>query len=582
MAERRHDIVVVEHSDGGRWIVHARGLTESYLEAGDSTDEPFLVDFASRLVVEHGGVEVRCLVFIADSPQAFEPRCVAVYPRRIYALTPRMALAHAVSSDASRFIVIDAADEVSASSFVRISSGLVEQPLRLDVGTASEAIAALGVHRVAICESESQSARALIAQLGHCGTLEILPRDAHVSGALAFGASLVDHDGVWLPSRAISRINATQQIGYSIQRTTRPVFDRSEATLREVVDERPVLLVIDNQVDALYGHEIRDYASDELDTRGYVTVAALESNKSWHEVERICRGASDGRLDRRGIVIGVGGGVTLDIAGLAAAVFRRGLGYVRVPTTLVGLCDVSLGVKQGVNAFGRKSILGAFYPPLASINDYTFLRTLPSSQIACGLAEVIKIALVRDARLFEDVQRNGELFVAHSALCTGAIARDIWYRAECLMLEELCNNLDESNLARLVDFGHTFSPTVEANGGYQIAHGQAVAFDMLLSTAIAVEQGICAPRLFQDLAKLLQTLGLTSWESEPIDVDMLQAALASSREHRAGRLNLVVPIKEGVATFIQTVTADSIRNALESMRAFVSDWRLVGAGEGAA
>lgn len=581
MAERRHDIVVVEHSGGGHWTAHARGLTESYLELGDATDDRFLAAFGERLAIEHGGVAVSCLIFIADYPTEFEPRCLAAYPRHVYTLTRRMSLAYAVQCNATRFIVIDGSDERSASSFVRTRSGLVEQPLRMTTRTAPDVISSLGVDHVVVAEGAAHTLRKLIARLSQ-RTIEVLPCDALVDGALAFGASLVERDGVWRSSQIRSRITATRHVGYSILRTTRPVFDRMEPTLSEVVEQRPVLFVVDDRVDVLYGDAIRSYASNRVNARGYITITALESSKGWHEVERVCRAAVESRLGRRGIIIGVGGGVTLDISGLAASLFRRGVGYVRVPTSLVGLCDVSLGVKQGINAFGRKSILGAFYPPLACINDYTFLRTLPSSQIACGLAEVIKIAVVRDAELLRMVQQHGQLLVARPALCAGAIAREIWYRAECLMLEELGNNLDETNLARLVDFGHTFSPTLEANSSYELAHGQAVAFDMLLSTAIAVERGICALSFFEDLAKLLQTLGLTEWEREHLEIEMLEHALESSRDHRGGQLNLVVPLEAGSATYIQTVTADQIRKALASIQSFLSDWRIIAAGEGAA
>ena len=107
-----------------------------------------------------------------------------------------------------------------------------------------------------------------------------------------------------------------------------------------------ILLVLDANVDALYGASLHRYAQQRLNVRGVVTITPREADKTWSEVERVCQAAMTAGLDRRGVIVAVGGGVTLDIAGLAAALYRRGVGYVRVSTTLVALIDVSLGVKK--------------------------------------------------------------------------------------------------------------------------------------------------------------------------------------------------------------------------------------------
>jgi 3-dehydroquinate synthase len=249
--------------------------------------------------------------------------------------------------------------------------------------------------------------------------------------------------------------------------------------------------------------------------------------------------------------------------------FRRGIGYVRVPTTLVGLVDVSVGIKQGVNAFGRKNILGSFFPPTASVNDYSFIRTSPPRSISCGLAEILKIALVRDEALLAAVEKHGQELL-DSGCALPAVASYVIQRAEILMMEELAPNLFETDLARLVDFGHTFSSAIETASGYRIAHGEAVALDMLISTGIAVEKGLCPPDLLERLATLFPTLNLPVWHERLPDVEHLCRALEAVAAHRGGNLNLVVPTRAGAATFVQHVATRELTAALDWMQSNVA------------
>jgi 3-dehydroquinate synthase len=297
----------------------------------------------------------------------------------------------------------------------------------------------------------------------------------------------------------------------------------------------------------------------------------LETEKTWPQVERICGTASAAGFGRHGILVAVGGGITLDLAGTAASLFRRGIGYVRVPTTLVGLVDVAVGIKHGINAFGRKNILGSFYPPLASVSDYSFLRTLPVAEIACGFAEIVKVALVRDEGLFEQIEQHGRELLHSHFQAPASAAREIALRAELLMMEELAPNLFESNLARLVDFGHTFSPTIETATDYRISHGKSVALDLLLSTVIAANKGICEPSLIERLFVLLCQLDLPVWDREMPSAEALCVAIQDARRHRGGALNLVVPCAVGAAIFLQDVGREDIQQGLDVMYELTSE-----------
>src|SRR5262245_20880151 len=183
---------------------------------------------------------------------------------------------------------------------------------------------------------------------------------------------------------------AQREIRYATVNPEGYVFDRDNTALREAIGHRPVLFVVDRNIDHLYGDDIKTY-SNQLYCRDYFLVEPTEFAKSWQQVERICANAIHACLPRDGVIVSVGEVVTLDVAGFAASVIRRGINYIRVPTSLIGLIDVGVGIKQGINFLNKKSIIGAFYPAMVNINDPTFLATLPDAHLSSGIAEIIKI-----------------------------------------------------------------------------------------------------------------------------------------------------------------------------------------------
>jgi 3-dehydroquinate synthase len=183
-------------------------------------------------------------------------------------------------------------------------------------------------------------------------------------------------------------------------------------------------------------------------------------------------------------VIAVGGGVLLDIAGLAANLYRRGVPYIRVPTTLVGLVDASVGAKTGINFEDRRNRLGTYYPPVAAYLDKSFLATLDTIEISSGLGEILKLAVIKDCRLFELLEQFGAELV-DTKFAGVACADEVINRATTGMMDELQPNLWEKNLERVVDFGHSFSPNIEMrslrDNGRSRSPRQAVTLDVLLS-----------------------------------------------------------------------------------------------------
>jgi 2-epi-5-epi-valiolone synthase len=373
--------------------------------------------------------------------------------------------------------------------------------------------------------------------------------------------------GVWvnpLLDTDAFMMQATRNVSYSVLQLNRAVYDDDEPALPALVGRRPVLIAVDTTVDVLYGDRIRHYIDARVDVAGYVTLDSGEEHKSLTQVERVVDACIDAHFPRHGIIVGIGGGVALDIAGMAAALYRRGVSYIRVATTFLAMIDVAVGIKHAVNFRGKKNILGMFYPPMAAINDPLYLRTNSRRQLACGVAEAIKVALVADRRLFDLLEEHlPALFETHFQ-APAPYAREILSRAQVAMMNELAPNLFETGLKRAVDFGHSFSPHIEAESDYMIHHGEAVAIDMLLSVAIGVRRGLCEPSLFERLHRIYGVAGLPMTD-ERCTVDFLSRALTDVTAHRGGDLNLLVPTAPGRYQFLQEVSDLDLQFALHAV-----------------
>lgn len=355
-----------------------------------------------------------------------------------------------------------------------------------------------------------------------------------------------------------------RDITYAVVHPVRPALDLEEDSLARMVDGRPVLLVVDNNVQRLFGQRIKEYGDQNLKCFGRVIVAGTEQRKTWTQVREICSNAVRIGLPRDGVIVALGGGVTLDLAGTAASLFRRGVPYLRMPTTLVGMVDTAVGIKQGFNFMSKKNVLGSFYPPLGVINDPTFLASLPHTELSCGIAEIIKMAVVRDRNLIELLESNAAVLLQNRFQSPADLTRQVLLRAEQLMMQELQPNLFEACQARLADFGHTFSPSLELASGYALPHGHAVALDMLISTGIAIARGLCKEEVFGRMVRLYKIVGLPL-RSSLITMDVLLSGARDACLHRSGKLNLVVPLGFGYAAYLQDLKREDLEYSLATM-----------------
>lgn len=318
--------------------------------------------------------------------------------------------------------------------------------------------------------------------------------------------------------------------------------------IEEILRGRRAMLVTTPTVASLYGSEL---AATIPAGTPVITLHCTEENKSLRMAERLCRIASEHGIDRKGVLIAFGGGVMSDIVTFAASMIRRGIAHIRIPTTLIGQVDAGIGIKGAVNFHGKKSFLGCFYPPQAVLIDPLLLRSLPKRYLRVGAAEIIKMAIIRDAQLFRLLETYWPELYNSNFQEPQAAAREVILRAVNRMLEELEPNIfEDQTYRRAVDFGHTFSPFVESLSGFLIPHGEAVAMDLAFSAMIAVEMDLLAA---EDADRILRLLRLTGLEiHHPLMTERASLrGMEDAMKHRGGNMNLVVPTGIGSFTFIE-------------------------------
>ena len=323
-----------------------------------------------------------------------------------------------------------------------------------------------------------------------------------------------------------------------------------DSALLEAIGDRKALLVTTPTVDRLHGTAIRALLKG-TNTVSTLVLNAREESKSMALVETVCNEALSHGLNRTGLLISFGGGVCSDVVTLSASLIRRGVAHIRVPTTLIGQIDAGIGLKGAVNFCGKKSFVGCFHPPEQVLIDPAFLQSLPRKFLVSGVAEAIKMGIARDAALFDLIEASTLNLLTSGFEEPVLEARELLQRSVWAMLDELRQNpYEDQGYERLVDFGHTFSPSLEAAMGFEIQHGEAVAVDMALSATIARSLGLIGGDLWQRIVDALRTASLPIFAPR-LDVQLCRDALVEARRHRGGSMNLVVPAGLGRVVFLK-------------------------------
>ena len=289
----------------------------------------------------------------------------------------------------------------------------------------------------------------------------------------------------------------------------------------------------------------------------------------WHRVEELWAAINDAGIDRHSAVIAIGGGALLDLAGFASATAHRGVRHIRLPTTTLSQGDGGAGVKNGVNFFRKKNWVGTFAVPWAVVNDHQFLTTLPDEDKRDGIIEAIKVALIRDAAFYEELEQNA---AALGAL-DDAVLRRIIRRSAELHVEHICTGGDPFELgsARPLDFGHWVAHRLEPMSGFAVSHGKAVATGMAVDLLYSKHAGLLSPADCDRILTLIGRAGFHLWHDEltalgPDGKPGILRGLEDFREHLGGELTITLVTAPGTAVEVHKMDSTLVLAAIAELR----------------
>ncbi len=310
-----------------------------------------------------------------------------------------------------------------------------------------------------------------------------------------------------------------------------------------------------------------------------ITIEGGEAAKNDADaLDRLHRAIEQARLCRHSYVVAVGGGAVLDVAGYAAATAHRGIRLVRLPSTVLAQCDAGVGVKNGINAFDKKNFLGTFAPPHAVINDVSLLRTLHDRDWRAGMAEAVKVALIKDAAFFDFLEAAADGLARRDT----ALMQRLIHRCAELHLAHIACGGDpfEQGSARPLDFGHWAAHKLEQLSDYRLRHGEAVAIGIALDSVYSHLSGFLSRRALERILTTLTHLGFDLYVDElnvgwdrPGDRRSLLAGLDEFREHLGGSLCVTQLADIGHGFEVQAMDAARIRTAVEWLRDSVAAHR---------
>jgi 3-dehydroquinate synthase len=279
-----------------------------------------------------------------------------------------------------------------------------------------------------------------------------------------------------------------------------------------------------------------------------IVVGAGEGAKSYAGLERVCEALIAARMERGDLVVALGGGVVGDLAGFAAAIVRRGLDYIQVPTTLLAQVDSAVGGKTAINSSQGKNLIGAFHQPRLVLADTATLDTLPPRQFRAGYAEVVKYALLGDAGFFAWLDANvGDVFAGGGAGAAASAAREHAIATCCRMKAAIvARDERETGERALLNLGHTFGHALEAAAGFsdRLLHGEAVALGIAFATDFSTRLGVLAAEAATRAIGHLGRAGLPVRLEEVAgawpEADRLLDLMAQDKKVKRGKLNLIL------------------------------------------
>ncbi len=344
------------------------------------------------------------------------------------------------------------------------------------------------------------------------------------------------------------------------------LLDRAGAEVAPLLRRPRLAIVTDDNVGRLHLAPLVAALTAQIPglTVSTLTLPAGEATKGWPEFSRTVEWLLAERIERRDIVVALGGGVIGDLVGFAAAVLRRGVRFVQIPTSLLAQVDSSVGGKTGINSTHGKNLVGAFHQPALVLADIAVLDTLPSRDFLAGYGEVAKYGLLGDAAFFDWLEREGPALAGGDrAGRLKAVARSVEMKAGIVARDET-----EEGERALLNLGHTFCHALEAATGYsdRLLHGEGVAIGCALAFELSARLGLCAQEEPSRVRAHLRAMGmkvdLSDIPGELPDADELLQLMAQDKKVQDGRLRFILARGIGQAFVADDVPGGVVRGLL--------------------
>lgn len=329
-------------------------------------------------------------------------------------------------------------------------------------------------------------------------------------------------------------------------------------TIKEKLSPARCAIISDANVAPRFADRIRKSLTAAGFESVLITLPAGEQSKTLEQAGAICEQMLQEDLDRQSFVIGLGGGVIGDLSGFVAAIFKRGIPHVQIPTTLLAMVDSSIGGKTGVNARAGKNLIGAVHQPTLVIDDVEILKTLPARELSQGFAEIIKHGVIADAEMFRQLQDVDLNKVDFAPL----VRRNVEIKARIIANDER----DRNGERVLLNFGHTVGHGIERAADYQgISHGEAVSLGMIVACDVSMKKAGLSQNQRDSIVDLLRKFGLPTELPANFPRQKIFDALKFDKKFEHGQIRFVVTPKIGSANLSRDVTMDDIRAAVDKL-----------------
>ncbi|HZZ90348.1 MAG TPA: 3-dehydroquinate synthase [Caulobacteraceae bacterium] len=342
------------------------------------------------------------------------------------------------------------------------------------------------------------------------------------------------------------------------------LIERAGELVRPLLNRPRLAVVMDTTLDALHGAVLAASLARAGVAFHPVVIAPGEEAKSFAGLAALCDALLALELDRGDLVAAFGGGVVGDLTGFAAAILKRGIDFVQLPTTLLAQVDSSVGGKTAIDTPRGKNLIGAFHQPRLVLADLGVLATLPGREVACGYAEVIKYGLLGDLAFFEWLEANGPAVLALDEVAVGAAVR----RSVAMKAEIVAKDEREAGRRALLNLGHTFAHALEAETGFgeALKHGEAVGLGMALAFRFSARLGLCPGQDAERAGRAVAAAGLPTRLADVggagFRADALVEHMAQDKKAEGGRLTFILARALGDAFVAKGVDAGAARDFL--------------------